>query len=677
MPDFLLELFGEEIPARMQKNAAQQLQKSVTDALVDSHVTYEGARSFVTPRRLVLSVAGLPQKSKDTVIERKGPRVGVPEKALQGFLRAAGLNNVDEATIEKDPKKGDFYMARLHEPGQKIDVLLADLITTQITKFSWLKSMRWGTGTMAWVRPLRAIVATLCAEGEQTVTLDIEVDGLKAGTQTFGHRFMNPDAITVTHLDDYTAKMRLAHVMLDAQERADTIWQEAQNLCFAQSLTPIEDQGLLEEVAGLVEWPVVMLGTFDEAFLSLPEEVVITSIKAHQKCFCVRKVDTGKLTNKFIIISNLIAQDGGKMIIKGNERVVKARLSDAKFFYDTDLGTPLQDRLEKLKSSIFHQKLGSQFERVARLEKLALSFAKALGANDVQTARAARLCKADLMTEMVYEFPELQGLAGSYYALAQGEDEPVAAALKDHYAPLGPSDDVPKDLVTLAVGLADKIDLLTGFWAIDEKPSSSKDPFALRRAALGVIRIIETNKLRLDLNDWIKDADLIAFFEDRLKVMLKDRGIAHDVVDAVLAMKGTTDLGLKIARIKALNSFVSSQDGAELLAAYKRAANILKVEEKKQGLSFTAPSLQALEKKEEKQLFEVLKRTAPCVQQAVEKEAFLDAMQALAALRAPLDVFFDAVVVNVDDETLKKARFGLLAQVRDLMHQVALFSALD
>src|SRR6201997_1539598 len=504
MPDLLLELFSEEIPARMQAKAADDLRRMVTDRLVAEGLVYDGARAFATPRRLALTVHGIPARQADLKEERKGPRVGGPEAAIAGFLKSAGLASLDEAKIQRDPKKGDFYVALIEKEGRAALDVLAEILPVIIRTFPWPKSMRWGersakSGALTWVRPLHAITATFGLETEETDVVKFAVDGIEAGQTTFGHRFMAPGAINVRRFEDYDAKLLNAKVVLDPERRKDTILTDAKQLAFAQGFDLVEDQTLLDEVAGLVEWPVVLMGTFDQDFLSIPGEVIRATIRNNQKCFVVSDPKTGKLTNKFVITANIEASDGGKVIVAGNERVIRARLSDAKFFYETDLKTKLEDRLPKFEQIVFHEKLGTQGERIERIQEVAGELAPLVGADAAKAKRAARLAKADLLSEVVGEFPELQGLMGKYYALAQGEDTSVAAASEDHYRPQGPNDRVPTDPVSVVVALADKIDTLVGFWIIDEKPTGSKDPYALRRAALGVIRLIVDNGLRLPL----------------------------------------------------------------------------------------------------------------------------------------------------------------------------------
>jgi glycyl-tRNA synthetase beta chain len=498
MPDLLLELFSEEIPARMQAKAADDLRKMVTDRLVAAGLVYEGAKAFVTPRRLALTVHGVPAQQPDVKEERKGPKVGAPEQAIAGFLRAAGLASIDQAKVQAD-KKGDFYVAVTEKKGRGAIQVIADIVPEVVRAFPWPKSMRWGSGRLTWVRPLHSIVATFGPETEEPEVVRFAIDGIESGNTTRGHRFMAPGAFTVKRFDDYVAKLNDAKVVLDPARRADMILHDAKNLAFAQGYELVEDEGLLAEVSGLVEWPVVLMGSFDKAFLAIPDEVIRATIRANQKCFVLRDPQTAKLVNKFILIANEEATDGGKAIVAGNERVIRARLSDAKFFYDTDLKTRLEERLPKFSQIVFHEKLGTQEERIARIVALAGELAPLVDADRAKAERAAQLCKADLLTEVVGEFPELQGLMGKYYAEAQNEDEAVAHACEDHYKPKGPDDLVPADPVSVAVALADKIDTLVGFWAIDEKPTGSKDPYALRRAALGVIRIVLDNALRLRL----------------------------------------------------------------------------------------------------------------------------------------------------------------------------------
>jgi glycyl-tRNA synthetase beta chain len=702
MPDLLLELFSEEIPARMQARAADDLRKMVTDRLVDAGLVYEGAVAFATPRRLALAVQGIPARQPDLKEEKKGPRVGAPEAAVQGFLKSAGLGSIAEATVQKDPKKGDFYVALIEKPGRAAIDVLAEILPVIIRTFPWPKSMRWGErsvrpGALAWVRPLHSIIATFGPETEEPDIVPFAVDGTSAGNATRGHRFLAPGAIQATHFDDYVRKLEKGKVVLDPARRREIILHDAKHLAFAQGFELVEDQALLDEVAGLVEWPVVLMGSFDEDFLRLPPEVIRTTIRVNQKCFVVRGPD-GNLANRFILVANTEAKDGGAAIVHGNERVIRARLSDAKFFYETDLKTRLEDRLPKFRDIVFHEKIGTQAERIERIERLAAELSSLVGADVEQTKRAARLAKADLLTEMVGEFPELQGLMGKYYARAQGEDESVAAALEDHYKPLGPADRVPGDPVSVAVALADKVDMLVGFWIEGEKPTGSKDPFALRRAALGIIRLVLANNLRFGLAAILKSswrdhaqrgssaapseevliADLLSFFADRLKVQLREQGARHDLVDAVFALAGQDDLLLIVRRVEALGAFLDTEDGKNLLAGYKRATNILRIEERRDKTEYTgAPSADLYRQAEEWELSHAVDTAAAEATAAVAREDFAAAMSAMAKLRPHVDAFFDKVTVNVDDASVRVNRLKLLNQIRAATQTVADFSRIE
>lgn len=715
MPDLLLELRSEEIPARMQRRAADDLKKLVTDALVERGFLYEGAKAFATPRRLALHVAGLPPRGQDVREERKGPRVGAPEGAVQGFLKSAGLASLDAATIVKDPKKGEFYVAVIERPGRPTLDVLAEILPQIIRSFPWPKSMRWGTasaqpGALRWVRPLQSIVATFGPETETPDVVPFAIDGIAAGTTTYGHRFLAPEAIEVRRFDDYVQALERAKVVLDVERRKDIILHDARDLAFARGLELMEDEGLLEEVAGLVEWPVVLLGAFDEAFLDIPAEAIRATIRANQKCFVLRQAGTDTLAPAFILTSNLVASDGGLAITAGNERVVRARLSDAKFFWETDKAIRLEDRLPKLDSIVFHEKLGTQGARVQRIAALARELAPLVGADPDLAERAATLAKADLVTEMVGEFPELQGLMGRKYAALQGEHASVAAAIEDHYKPVGPSDRVPTDPVAVALALADKLDTLVGFWSIDEKPTGSKDPYALRRAALGVIRLLIENTVKLSLlrdgyqaaADGLRnysagtDADersegagdtvdpeaasLLAFFADRLKVYLRDKGARHDLIDAVFALPGQDDLLMVVRRVEALGTFLETDDGRNLLAGYKRAANILRIEEKKDGRAYDAApdaALAARGEPEERALADALAEARTKASAAVAAEDFAGAMRALSTLRAPVDAFFEKVTVNADDPALRTNRLALLNALRAATREVADFSRIE
>lgn len=804
MAELLLELFSEEIPARMQRKAAEDLRRLVTDALVEQGFLYEGARAFATPRRIALHIAGLPAKGKDVREERKGPRVGAPEAAIQGFLKSAGLTDIAQATIQSDPKKGDSYVAVIERPGRPTPDAIAEIVPAIVRAFPWPKSMRWGAASAAgaslrWVRPLHSILCTFGPETEEPEIVRFEVDGVHSGDVTFGHRFLSDgQPIRVRRLEDYVAKLEAAHVLLDADRRKAVILNEARNLAFAQGLELIEDEGLLEEVAGLVEWPTVLMGSFDADFLQIPAEVIRATIRANQKCFVLRD-GKGALSNRFLLVSNQIAPDGGRAIVAGNERVVRARLSDALHFWKTDqralpdvetlkgsaesLGLdpakPLDQRMARLDhlGVVFHEKLGTQGERVRRIAALARELAGATGADPDLCARAALLAKADLQTEVVGEFPELQGFMGRRYAELQGEHPSVCAAIEDHYKPLGPSDRVPTDPVAVTVALADKLDTLVGFWAIDEKPTGSKDPYALRRAALGVIQLVVENGVRLQASaamlhaswllykslghqdnlsyiytkdnkfliemtycsrldtdsrkhfaqifgtpqlisnieilsrSWISDpiwpvedylkigsidevrlrrelrtvkslnANLLSFCHDRLKVMLRDQGARHDLVDAVLAAGGAAndDLNLVVRRVEALTAFLATEDGANLLAGYKRAANILRAEEKKDGEGAFAgaadPAL--LAEPEEKALHAALAQALPEAQAAAAGERYGEALAALSRLRAPVDAFFDKVTVNAPDPALRANRLRLLSTLRAATLAVADFGKIS
>jgi glycyl-tRNA synthetase beta chain len=742
MPDLLLELFSEEIPARMQAKAADDLRRMVTDKLVAEGLVYEGAKAFVTPRRLALTVHGIPARQSDLKTERKGPKIGAPDAAVQGFLKATGLKSLDEATIQRDPK-GDFYVALIEKPGRPTLDVLADILPVIVRTFPWPKSMRWGErsakpGALTWVRPLHTIIATFGPETEEPDVVKFSIDGIEAGQTTYGHRFMAPAAISVRRFDDYEAKLKAAKVVLDPQARKDIILADAKQLAFAQGFELVEDQVLLDEVSGLVEWPVVLMGSFDQEFLSIPGEVIRATIRNNQKCFVVSDPKTGKLTNKFILTANIEASDGGKAIIAGNERVIRARLSDAKFFYETDLKTKLEERLPKFENIVFHEKLGTQGERIQRIEQLAAEIAPLIGADVGKTKRAARLAKADLLTEVVGEFPELQGLMGKYYALAQGEDASVAAASEEHYKPQGPTDRVPNNPVSVAVALADKIDTLVGFWAIDEKPTGSKDPYALRRAALGVIRTIVDQNIRLPLmrtmthplrfalihsnmaaqrllqntaarenletsqkfvalgaqaqevgnrlrfnappqpDELIGLSSLLAFFADRLKVQLRDQGARHDLVDAVFSLGGQDDLLMVVRRVEALGKFLDTDDGKNLLAGTKRASNILSIEEKKDKRAFDgAPDVSLYQLDEEKALAKAIDQVKGEAGSAVAKEDFAAAMSAMAKLRPAVDAFFDKVKVNDDEPKVRENRLKLLNEIRAATRAVADFSKIE
>ncbi len=758
MPDLLLELRSEEIPARMQRKAAGDLRKMVTDGLVEAGLTYEAAREYWTPRRLALDIRGVTARSRDVREEIKGPSTKAPPQAIEGFLRKAGLADVSQAHVHSDPKKGDFYVAHISKPGRAAEEIIAGLMPGLIRAFPWPKSMRWGPASgpkgarygetegrggeaLRWVRPLQSIVCTFGPETEEPVVVDFEIDGIRAGNVTYGHRFHAPGPITVRRFDDYAAKLEAAKVVVDAERRKEIIRAEAQNLAFANGLDLVEDDGLLEEVSGLVEWPVVLLGTFEEDFLAIPAEVIRLTIRANQKCFVTRPHGAADaLTNRFVVTANIEAKAHGREIAHGNGKVVRARLSDALYFWKTDqadlpdldtlkpsaqkfgldLKKPLDQRMARLDrlDVTFHAKLGTQGQRVERIARLAEELAPVVGADPALARRAALLAKADLQTEVVGEFPELQGAMGHKYALLQGENPSVAAAIEEHYKPQGPSDRVPTDPVSVAVALADKLDTLTGFWAIDEKPTGSKDPYALRRAALGVIRIVIENEVRLPIlnqadnhipsvNSGMQTAhhraisgqagvqfglailrvhrivchrqvdltllDLLSFFHDRLKVYLRDQGARHDLIDAVIT-PASDDLLAIVRRGEALGAFLDSEDGRNLLAGAKRAANILAAEEKK-GTAVAAAVDPALFREDaEKRLDAAVNRAEKEAGQAIQNEDFSAALGALSALREPVDSFFERVLVNDEDQAVRANRLALLSRIRAATGQVADFS---
>jgi glycyl-tRNA synthetase beta chain len=687
MPDLLIELFSEEIPARMQVRAAEDLKKRITDGLVEAGITYAGAAAFSTPRRLTLTLQGVLSESPTLKEERKGPRVDAPEQAIEGFLRGAGLTK-DQLEI-RDEKKGQVYFAVVEKPGRPAADIIAEVLENTIRNFPWPKSMRWGSGSLRWVRPLHSIICILSDEsGTTPVALDI--DGIIAGDKTQGHRFMSNGSFAVSGFDDYAAKLKRAHVILDPTERQEMIWQDATNMAFANGLEVVDDRGLLAEVAGLVEWPVVLMGKIADEFLDLPPEVLQTSMKEHQKFFSVRNPKTGRI-ERFITVANRETRDQGATILAGNQKVLSARLSDAKFFWENDLRVAKGDGLtawtDRLSNVTFHNKLGSQKARIDRIAAMAATLAPLVGAAVEQASLAAQVSKADLSSEMVYEFPELQGLMGRYYATAAGLPEAVAQACQDHYSPLGPSDDVPTAPVSVAVALADKLDTLAGFWAIDEKPTGSKDPFALRRAALGVIRLLLENNVRLTLTDVIAahigaidpslpcdalTADLLAFFHDRLKVFLRDRGVRHDVIDACIAMDANDDITLLVKRAEALGAVLSTDDGVNLVQAFKRANNILTQAEEKDGVEYSFGAAVKFAKSDvETAVFAALDTAEPKIQSALAQEDFATAMTTMSGLRASVDAFFEAVQINSDNEIVRRNRLNLLSRIRSICSSVA------
>ncbi len=701
MPELLLEILSEEIPARMQARAADDLKRLVTDGLKAAGLEFSSADAYVTPRRLALVIDGLPEESKSEPITQKGPKVGAPEQAIDGFLRKVARSSVDDEDIRiVNSPKGDFYEFYALAAPKPTESELRSIIPAAMDALPWPKSMRWAQTEVRWVRPVHGILAVF---NEHVLHLDWDVvrtsDALsnpttatriQSSNETVGHRFLAPDAITVTDFADYKAKLFAAKVMLDPAERRAKIEAKAKEECEKAGLSLKDDPGLLDEVTGLVEWPQIHIGTIDDQFMDLPDEVLSTSMRSHQKYFSTLGRD-GKLANRFIVVANTETGDGGKQVVAGNERVLRARLSDAKFFWDQDRSQTLESRVGVLKDRVFHAKLGNLLEKVERVWGLSTEIAKLFGDVDLEmVGRAARLAKADLSTGMVGEFPELQGIMGRYYAQHDGEDASVADAIAEHYSPLGPNDICPTQPVSVCVALADKIDTLVGFFAIDEKPTGSKDPYALRRAALGIIRLVLENGLRLPLVKVFADAhgtlatgdnpanDLMAFFADRLKVHLREQGVRHDLIDAVFALGGEDDLVRLIKRVDALQEFLKTEDGENLLTAYKRAANILRAEEKKDGTEYRdAPDAGLLTDAAEKALADALGTATPAIGDALVAEDFVAAMQALAGLRKPVDTFFDDVTVNADDAALRVNRLKLLNGIRSALDGVADFSKIE
>lgn len=667
MAQFLFEIFSEEIPARMQKRAMEDLAKMVIDALAKNGINVENPKSWVAPRRIGLCIENLPSQTPEVREEKKGPKVGAPQPAIDGFIRAAGINSIDEARIENDPKKGDFYVVDIVKPGSKTTDILANALPQIIQSFPWPKSMRWGTGNLRWVRPIHSIIALF--DGS---VVDFEIEGVKSGNKTEGHRFHGNGFFEVTDYADYQTKLANANVMLDREARKAEIMRQIGDICAANNLELIEDIGLLEEVCGLVDKPVVILGQMDESFLDLPPEVIRLTLRVNQKYFVLNSKATGKLAPNFIVVSNVAATDGGKAIAHGNARVLAARLNDARYFWDLDRKASLESRVEKLDKIVFHQKIGSIGDKVKRVVELAGELAPVVGADVNLAKRAAILSKADLVTEMVGEFPELQGVMGRYYANNDGEPQDVANAIMEHYKPVGPSDYVPTNPVSIAVALADKFDTLVSFFAIGEKPTGSGDPYALRRAALGIIRIVLDNGLRLPLSSKV-DSELQSFFLDRLKVYLRDEGFAHDIIDAVFANQDD-DLVRIVNRVKALSDFLKTSDGENLLAGFKRATNILKAEEKKGDLGQNlVVNPQHLKENAEKALFSALQQNDAILTEKLQKEDFAGAMKTLAQCRAPIYDFLDNVLVNDNDQNIRLNRLALLQNLRQQMHQVADF----
>jgi glycyl-tRNA synthetase beta chain len=696
MPELLLELFSEEIPARMQAQAAKDIERLVVGALSDRGLLFEGIKAFSGPRRLTLVIAGLPAQQKDVEEERKGPRVGAPEKAIEGFLRSAGVTL--EQCVKENDGKGEFYVARIKRTGRPTADVLAEILPETFAKLPWPKSMRWPGSSVRWVRPLHAIVCAL--DGE---VVPFSFAGVESGQTTHGHRFLSKGPIEVRRFEDYVQKLRAAHVIVDAAERRESIRNAVVNGAFAIGLEPVPDEGLLDEVSGLAEWPVVLFGKIDDAYMDLPPEILRTTMRTHQKYFALRKPGETGLANRFAFVSNMVASDGGKEIVSGNERVLRPRLSDAKFFWDQDRKRTLESRVDDLKKIVFHAKLGTQYERVERIEALAGEIASKIGADVAKAKRAARLCKADLTTGIVGEFPELQGAMGRYYALHDGEDAAVADAIRDYYKPLGPSDEVPSAPVSMAVALADKLDQLVGFFAIGEKPTGSGDPYALRRAALGLIRIVLDRGCRIHLANFAERAleslrvagsarvvaaqplavnqstlEVLEFLADRLKVALRDKGVRHDLIDAVLSIGREDDLVRLVARVEALQAFLKSSDGANLLAGYRRAVNIVKAEEKKDKTTYEGePDPKLLDAPEEIALFKEMAEARELIAAELQRERFTEAMTVMARLRGPVDAFFDKVTVNAPDAKLRQNRLLLLSRLRASLHAVADFSKIE
>lgn len=687
MAELLLEILSEEIPARMQARAAEDLKRLVTGGLEEAGLEFDSARAFATPRRLALVVDGLPAKTPDISEERRGPRADAPGRAVEGFLRGNGITR-DQAEI-RETGKGSFYFAVIEKKGAKSVDLLPEILAKAIDALPWPKSMRWADRPERWVRPIHGLLCLL--DGRKVSLARGEIE---SGNKTAGHRFLAPKPFAVKNFDDYVAKLRDAKVVLDAAERREIILKDAAELADEAGLRLKDDPGLANEVAGLVEWPVTYMGGIDDEFMDLPPEVLTTSMRSHQKYFALETKD-GSLAANFIVVANTETSDNGKAVVAGNERVLRARLADAKFYWDQDRKASLASRAPALADVTFHARLGSLDDKIDRVQALAAGIAGYVAGADKDKVRsAARLAKADLTTGMVYEFPELQGIMGRYYALGDNEDPAVADAIRDHYSPLGPSDDCPTAPVSVAVALADKLDTLVGFWAIDEKPTGSKDPYALRRAALGVIRLVLENGLRLPLNEAIRASmnayahsaavpesivdDLLDFFADRLKVHLREQGARHDLISAVFALGGEDDLVRLIARVSALGNFLETDDGANLLTAYRRAANILRIEEKNDGASYEgAPDTGLFTESRETLLFEKLAAAEAQIAPNLAGERFDQAMNEFAALRRPVDDFFDHVTVNCDDPALRVNRLRLLSRIRATMNRVADFSQIE
>jgi glycyl-tRNA synthetase beta chain len=699
MPELLLELFSEEIPARMQARGAEDLRRLVVEALADEGLASGAAKAYATPRRLALVVAGVPEASPEVREERKGPRVNAPEQAVEGFLKSAGLASIAAARVVADPKRGDFYVADVVKPGRRARDIVAEAIPAVVARFPWPRSMRWGAGQTSWVRPLRSILCLL----DGTV-VPFAIEDVASGATTRGHRFHGNQPFRVRDAADYLEALKAHKVILDGEQRLARIRDEARALAKEHKLALVEDDALLAENAGLTEWPSVLIGEFDASFLALPAECVMLTMKQHQKCFALKKLHSGRLANRFLLVTNLLARDGGKAIVAGNEKVIRARLADARFFFEHDLQKPLDEMAAALAGMTFHEQLGTQKERVERLAELAFRVAPSVDADKEDARRAAQLAKADLVSGMVGAFPELQGVMGRTYAEAAGTKPEIARAIELHYKPKGASDGVPRasdgDAVAVAVALADKLDTLVGFWAVGAKPTGSGDPYQLRRAALGVIRVVLENDLRLDLAGAFRHAaaelakqrpqlfdakgrdlaqplidELVVFFRERLKVYLREQGARHDLIDAVVSFSGACDLALIVKRVKALERFLATEDGAVLLTGVKRATNILRDEERKDRRSWSgAADPQRLREPQEVALHRAILKVKADSAAALNVENFAGAMRALAELRGPVDAFFDRVTVNATDPALRANRLALLSEIRSATLTVADFS---
>jgi len=696
MAEFLLELFSEDIPARMQVRAADNLKDLLKKSLVEKGLAFEEIKSFSTPRRIGVVVKGLPEKQPDVTEENKGPSTKAPEQAIQGFLRGNGLESLKQCEKRELPK-GEFWFVIKHVKGRMTSDVLSELAVDAIKSVSWAKSMKWSDTAFRWVRPLRSILAVFDNKA-LSFTLTVGGNGITEITSsntTSGHRFLAPDIFEVTSFEDYSTKLKAAFVIIERVERKEMIVSESLRLAKSENLSVAEDDALLEEVIGLNEWPIPLLGKFDDDFLKVPQEALISSMREHQKYFSLLNADK-TLANKFILVSNMKTEDGGLTVVKGNERVLRARLSDAKFFWDQDCKKRLEERCDNLKKITFHAKLGSVAQKVERMTALSGYIAEMQGNKPDDTKRAASLSKADLSTGMVGEFADLQGTMGKYYALADGEKISVANAIETHYKPAGPADLCPSEPVSIAVALSDKIDTLYGFFAINEKPTGSKDPYALRRAALGVIRLIVENQLRLNLKSVFKLADdvykpvlsdvcfeavyqdLMRFIADRLKVVLREQGVRHDLIDAVFSAHQDDDLTRLLERVKALQSFLTTENGSNLLAAYKRASNIVRIETKKDGIDFTGHiANDLLEVDEESALFSGLEKARDEILPALQEEDFKRAMSVMAGLRTPVDQFFEKVTVNADQPEVRTNRLKLLSHISGTLNQVADFSKIE